>query len=77
MNTTIWLALIFLAFALGCLSIGVLRYTKDDKPPIERLQDADDDIEIRNLTDDELRQYHSIMNNGNLDAMEEERIRNL
>lgn len=80
MNTTIWLALLFLAFALGCLSVGVLRYSKDEdggKSAFERFCEAYDEVDAERLDDKELDRYDAICTGGSIDAMIEKRDRDI
>ena len=67
--------MIVIAFGAGCVTVGLLRYSKDDekpddgKSPLQRLREADDDIDVRQLTKKELDTYYAICNNGELDAL--------
>lgn len=48
-----------------------------EKGKIQAFQEANDEIELSELTDDELNDYYAICNNGMLDAMREQRRRGL
>lgn len=80
MSTTIWLAFLFLAFALGCLSVGVLRYSKDEdggKSAFEKFCEAYDEVDVERLDDKQLERYDAICTNGGIEAMMVKRDRDI
>lgn len=76
MLTTILIS--FAAFCVGFILSGFMAGAKKvNKTPFERFREADDDIDIKTLSDEEAKQWYNIVLNDYLDGTDELRKRGI